>query len=41
MRTVEDIERLDPMFYNKMKKHKNDRLWVRNKALGGLNSTKI
>lgn len=41
MKTVEDIEKLDPNFYTKMKKHKNDRLWVRNKALGGLINHKI
>lgn len=33
LRTVEDVEKIDPAFYLKMKNHKNSRLWVRNKAL--------
>lgn len=36
LRTVEDVERIDPVFYLKMKNHKNSRLWVRNKALYSL-----
>ncbi len=33
LRTVEDVEKIDPIFYAKMKNHKNSRLLVRNKAL--------
>lgn len=36
MRTLEDIEKMDPNFYTRMKSHKNGRLWVRNKALHGI-----
>jgi hypothetical protein len=36
---VEDIQKIDPLFYNKMKTHKKSRLWTRNKALDGINLT--
>ncbi len=36
MKTVEDIQKIDPDFYFKMKNHKNSRLLVRNRALDNI-----